>query len=124
MQYDNFSISLPRGYADSLTEEAKRYGLNRSEFVRVLCDGYYTIAASMMVQGKREHWKEPDSGLDDYFPEVLPHRKAEAHEWFRDYIRLVLRIVKNAEERKRQTGSVEQDSVDITLRPEDENLSN
>ncbi len=116
-QYEHFSISLPPGYADSLTEEGKRYGFSRSEFIRVLCDAYYTVSARMISEGKRERTKSPKTGLEDYFPEVLPHRRAEAEEWLHDYIRLVLRIVEEAQERKEQAGSVEQDAVDITLRP-------
>jgi metal-responsive CopG/Arc/MetJ family transcriptional regulator len=39
MSYDNFSISLPAGYAATMDREAKRSGFNRSELIRVLFEG-------------------------------------------------------------------------------------
>jgi len=109
MRHDNISISLPPGYARSLDEEASRYGFNRSEFVRVLFDAYLTVIAGMIRDGHREPNIDPITKLSDFFPEVLPHRKEEAHQWLHDYLRLVIRIQKEAEERKKKTGSVDHD---------------
>jgi hypothetical protein len=101
MRYDNFSISMPPGYADSLEEEAKRYGFNRSEFLRVLFDAYLVVASGMIQEGKREEAKR-------FFYDAVPHRRQEAEEWLDGYLRLVLRIAKEAAERKANGGSLDE----------------
>ena len=111
MSYEHISISLPRGYAQSLDEESSRYGLNRSELIRVLCDGYFYATAEMIKSGKRESIPDPKTKLHTFFPEVLPHRREEADKWLHDYLRLVIRIHGEAVERKEKTGSVEADSI-------------
>ncbi len=117
MRHDNISISLPPGYARSLDEEASRYGFNRSEFVRVLFDAYLTVIAGMIRNRQREPNVDPITKLPDFFPEVLPHRKEEAQRWLHDYLRLVIRIHREAAERKKKTGSVNGDYVSFD-RPE------
>lgn len=119
MPYDNFSISLPGGYAQALDREAKRYGFNRSEFIRTLFEGYWTVAATETIKGLRKPDVDPETGVPDFFPETLPHYKAEANEWLQRYLRLVLRIVREAEERKKHAGSIDRDAVEI-----DHNLIN
>lgn len=110
MRFDNISITLPPGYSDSLNQESARYGFNRSEFVRVLFDAYLTVAGHMILDGRREP-RVDERGLQEFFPDVLPHRKAEAEVWLDQYLRLVIRIAKEREELKRNTGSVEKDSI-------------
>jgi hypothetical protein len=111
MRHVNISISLPVGYVESIDEESKRYGLKRSEFVRVLFDAYLSVKARMVMNEQREPDIAPKTNLEDFFPDVLPHRKAEAHEWLHDYLRLVIRILKESKERKETTGTVDRDSV-------------
>ena len=119
MPYDNFSISLPPGYADAMDREAKRYGFNRSEFIRTLFEGYWTVAATEITKGLRKPDVDPKTGAPDFFPKTLPHRKVEANEWFQRYLKLVIRIAWEAQERKRHIGSIDRDTVEI-----DHNLIN
>ena len=114
------SISMPQGYVAAVDEEAKRYGFNRSEFIRVLFDAYYTVAARMILLGEREDRKNSKTSLPDYFPEVLPHKKQEADAWLKDYLKIVIRITREAEQRKKETGSVDQPAVDVSWRPEED----
>jgi hypothetical protein len=113
MRFDNISISIPPGYARALDEESSRYGLNRSEFVRVLFDACLTVSAGMILDGKREPAIDSDTKLPDFFPEVLPHKKAEAKEWLHGYLRVVMKIMKEREELKKVSGGVDVDHVSL-----------
>ncbi len=119
MRFDNISITLPPGYLDSLEQESKRYGLNRSEFIRTLFDGYLRVTAEMILSGEREWPINRETKLEEFFPDVLPHRKAEANKWLGNYLRLILKITKESGEHKKKTGSVDRNSVwDVLPREE------
>ena len=92
MSYEHISVSLPRGYAQSLDEESSRYGLNRSELIHVLCDGYFYVTAGREITSKT------------FFPDVLPHRREEADQWLDEYLRLVIRIPRGSGEAKTEDG--------------------
>jgi hypothetical protein len=111
MRHDNISISLPRGYVQSLEEESGRYGFNRSEFVRILFDAYLTVSAGMIVDGKRQPTVDSKTNLPNFFPEIFPHKKEEANEWLHGYLRVVIRIFNERQALKTKTGSVGMDSV-------------
>lgn len=51
------------------------------------------------------------AGLPDFFPELVGEANDEAHRWLHDYLRIVIRIAKEREELKNESGSVDRDSV-------------
>ncbi len=118
MRYSNISITLPPGYAESLDQESSRYGLNRSEFIRVQFDAYLLVAFRMTERGERGRI-DTAKACEDFFPEVLPHRKAEAGVWLEHYLELVIRIVEESGQRKRTMGHVDRDNV-YELLPSDD----
>ena len=103
MRYVNISISIPDGYPKCLDEESSRYGLNRSEFIRILFDAYLTVAAAQVNHRMRE--------TSDFFHDVFPHRREESTAWLHDYLRIVIKIYKERETQKKGTGSIDRDSV-------------
>jgi hypothetical protein len=66
----------------------------------------------MITRGKRDAGTDPVSGVPDFFPDLFPHRKAEANEWLDEYLRIVVKIAREREELKRRTGSVQGDSIE------------
>ena len=74
----------------------------------MLCDAYLTVIAAHVDLGERK------SG--DFSYDVLPHEKAEATACLHDYLRSVMRLVKERQTLKEKTGSVDRYSVwdDIT----------
>lgn len=80
-------------------------------FFRLECDAYLSVVATMIHDGKREPNVDPTAKLLDFFPKILPHKREEATEWLHDYLRIVLRIVKERVNQKNETGTVDQDGV-------------
>ncbi len=113
MRHDNISISLPPGYLHVLNEESARYGLNRSEFVRVLLDAYLTASLQQIEAGKRPAGTHARTGLETLFPHIFPHKREEAEEWLHNYLRLVIRIFNERAELKKKRGSVDEDAIHL-----------
>ena len=114
MRYSNISITLPPGYRESIEEESNRYGLNRSEFVRVLFDGFLRSVVDKERSGT--------SDVQALFPHVLPHRRAEAEAWLHDYVRLINRIVDKSAQHKAEHGNLDRGSVFDCLPKDDPGL--